>query len=216
MGRVACWLNHEPIRIYVPLLKRPWVMQACHSTASCHLGTTRTLRMLERFYWWIGMSICIRWWLRHCLKCQARNTSRLTIRWPVISKSLPEGPGTTVSVDYVGPLPVTPRGNTCILLFTDCFSRRVDIYAVTAAEFTAEGTAIILINRCIPLRGCPRGILWDNGLQVCSKLSQAVYKLLEVRKTATSSYHPNSSDAVERVNHKMAQMLVMVVNGLQS
>ena len=103
---------------------RPWVMQAWFSTASCHLGTTRTLRMLKRFYWWIGMSICTRWWLRHCLKCQARKTSRLTVRWPVISMPLPEGPG----------IAVTPRGNTYILLFTDRFSRRAGMYAVTAAE----------------------------------------------------------------------------------
>ena len=60
---------------------------------------------------------------------------------------LPEGPGTAVSVDYFGPLPVTPRGNTYILLFVDRFSRRSDMYAVASAEFTAEGTANILINR---------------------------------------------------------------------
>ena len=30
----ACLLNDEPVRIYVPLLMRPWIMQACHSTAS--------------------------------------------------------------------------------------------------------------------------------------------------------------------------------------
>ena len=50
VGRAACLLKDEPIRIYVPLLMRPWIMQACHSTASCYLGTTSTLRMLERFY----------------------------------------------------------------------------------------------------------------------------------------------------------------------
>ena len=50
VGQAACLLNDEPIRIYVPLLMRPWIMQACHSTASCYLGTTRTLRMLDRFY----------------------------------------------------------------------------------------------------------------------------------------------------------------------
>ena len=137
VGRAACLLNNEPIRIYVPLLMRPWVMQACHSTASYHLGTTRTLRMLESFYWWIGMSICTRWWLCHCLKCQAQKKSWLTVRWPVISMPLPEGPGIAVSVDYFGPLPVTPRGNTYILLFTDRFSRRADMHGVTAAEFTA-------------------------------------------------------------------------------
>ena len=126
----------------------------------------------------------------------------------------PEGPVIAVSVDSFGPLPVTPRGNTYILLFTDSFSRRADMYAVTAAEFTAEGTANFLINRCIPLWGCPRSILSDNGLQFCSKLSQAVYKLLGVRKIATSFYHPNGNGGVERVNHTMAQMLAMVINEL--
>ena len=90
------------------------------------------------------------------------------------------------------------------------------MYAVTAAEFTAEDTAYILINRYIPLWGCPRSILSDNGLQFCSKLSQAVYKLLSVRKIATSSYHPNGNGGVERVNHTMAQMLAMMVNELQN
>ena len=39
----------DPVRIYVPLLARPWIMHACHADASCHLGVTRTLKMLERF-----------------------------------------------------------------------------------------------------------------------------------------------------------------------
>ena len=106
VGRAACLLNDEPIRIYVPLIMRPWIMQACHSMTSCHPGTTRTLRMLERFYWWIGTNVYTRWRLRHCLKCQTRKTPRLTVRWPVISMPLPEGPGIAISVDYVGPLPV--------------------------------------------------------------------------------------------------------------
>ena len=54
------------------LRMRPWVMQACRSTASCHLGATRTLRILERSCWWTGMSIRTRrWWLRNFLTCQA-------------------------------------------------------------------------------------------------------------------------------------------------
>ena len=48
VGRAACLLGDEPTRIYVPLLMRPWIMQPCHATASCHLGTARTLRMPRR------------------------------------------------------------------------------------------------------------------------------------------------------------------------
>ena len=84
---------------------------------------------------------------------------------------LPEGPGVAVSVDYFGPLPVTPRGNTYILLFTDRFRRRANRFPVTAAEFTAESTANILVNQYVRLWGCPRTILSDNGLQFWSKLS---------------------------------------------
>ena len=113
------------------------------------------------------------------------------------------------------PLPVTPRGNTYILLFADRFSRRADMLPVTAAEFTAEGTANILVNQYIPLWGCPRTILSDNGLQFCSKLSQAGYQLLGVHKLVTSYYHPNCNGGAERVNHSMAQMLAMVVNERQ-
>ena len=88
------------------------------------------------------------------------------------------------------------------------------MHAVTAAEFIAEGTANIIINRYVLLWGCPRSILSDNGLKFCFKLSHAVCQLLGVRKIATSSCHPNGNGGVERINHTMAQTLAMVVNEL--
>ena len=86
------------------------------------------------------------------------------------------------------------------------------MYAVSAAELTAEGTAEILVNKCIPLWGCSGSLHSDNGSQLCSKLSHAIYKHQGMRKTSPSSYHPNGNGFVERVNHAMAQMLTMVVN----
>ena len=108
---------------------------------------------------------CTLWWLRHCLKRQARKTPRLTVRWAVISMQLPEGPGVAISVDYFGSLPVTPRGNTYILLITDCFSRRADTFPVAAAEFAAEGTANIPVNKNNPLWVYPHTLLTDCGLR---------------------------------------------------
>ena len=142
---------NDSTRMYVPLLARPWIMHACRPDASCQLGVTRILKMLERFYWWVGMEACTKWWVRRCLKCQARKTSRQTVRWPVLPIPLPNSPGVAVSVNYFGPLPITARGNSYILLFTDRFSRRADMFAVTTAKFTAESTANILVNRFIPL-----------------------------------------------------------------
>lgn len=113
---------------------------------------------------------------------------------------LPEGPGIAVSVDCFGPLPVTPPGNTYTLLFTGHFSRQADTFVVTAAEITAKGTASILISRCIPLWGCSRSILSDNGLHCSLKKSNVVYQLLGVLKVDTGPYHPNGKGGVKRVS----------------
>ncbi|CAM9899386.1 unnamed protein product, partial [Sphacelaria rigidula] len=67
-GRTARPLNDEPARIYVPLLMRPWVMKGCHTDLSCHLDVTSILALLERFYWWVGMEISTRFWIRRCFK----------------------------------------------------------------------------------------------------------------------------------------------------
>ena len=90
------------------------------------------------------------------------------------------------------------------------------MFAVTAAEFTAESTANILVNRFISLWECPSILLSDNGIQFCAQLATAVYKLLGVHKLTTSAYHPSGNRGDQRLNHIMAQMLAMVCNEHQN
>ena len=90
------------------------------------------------------------------------------------------------------------------------------MFAVTTAEFTAEGTANILVNRFIPLWGCPSTLLSDNSLHFCARLATAVSKLLGIHKLTTSAYHSSGNGGVERVNHTMAQMLALVCNEHQN
>ena len=205
---------NDSVRIYVPLLARPWIMHACHADTSCHLGVMRTLKMLERFYWWVGMEACTKWWVCRCLKCQARRTSRQTVCWPVLSIPLPNSLGVAVSVDYIKPLPTTARGNSYILLFTGRLRRCADMFAVTTAEFPAEGTANILVNRFILLWGCPSTLLSDNGPQFCARLATAVY--YGIHKLTTSAYHPSGNGGVKRVHDTMAQMLAIFSNEHQN
>lgn len=94
------------------------------------------------------------------------------------SLPLPTAPGMVVRIDYFGPLPVTPHGNPYILLFANRFNRRTNMFEVSAAKFSAEGTADVFVNRYVTLWGCPITLLSDNGMQSCSKLFQAMYRLL--------------------------------------
>lgn len=112
------------------------------------------------------------------------------VRWPVLTMPSPNAPGIVFGVSFFGPLPLTARGYTRILLSTDRFSRGADIYAVTAAGLTAQDAANIFINRYITLLGCLATIFSDDGLHFTSKLSAAIYELLGITKVTTSPYHP--------------------------
>ena len=87
------------------------------------------------------------------------------------------------------------------------------MFVVTAAEFRAESTANILVNRFIPLWGCPSTLLSDNGLHFCAQLATDVYKHMGIHKLTTRIYHPSGNGGVERVNHTfLAKMLAMFCN----
>ena len=152
------------------------------------------------------------WWLCHCLKGQARKSPRLTVRGPIISVPLPEGPGFAISADYSGPLTVTPRGNTHILLFADRLSRRADMFSVTAAEFTAEGTANSWKTNNSLVEVPAHHTLGQRSAVLLQAFPSAVYQFLGVRKLSSSSYHPNCNGGVERVSHNMAPTLAMFAN----
>ena len=49
-GRYERLLGDEPVRVYVPLMLRAWVMDRTHKEA-VHLGEKVTLAMLERYYY---------------------------------------------------------------------------------------------------------------------------------------------------------------------
>ena len=202
-------------QIHVPMLMRPWVFRGCHVDSVCHFGVTRTLQMLQRFYWCVGLDQSVRWWIRRCLFCQAQKSSRQAIRWPTTLMPLPCGPGQIVSVDYFGPLPIARNGYKHILLYTDRFSRHIAAYAVTQDERTAEGTARIFVEQYIPLWGCPHTLLPHSGSEFVERLSLAIYKLRRIRKIATTAFHPKSNGGVERVNHSPAQMLSLVISEQQ-
>ena len=90
------------------------------------------------------------------------------------------------------------------------------MFAVSKENFTAAGTADILLDEYIPLWGCPVTLLSDNGQQFTSKLTTIVYDRVGIRKVNTSAYHPCTNGGVERVNHVLAQMLSMVGNEKQT
>lgn len=67
--------------------------------------------------------------------------------------------------------------------------------------------ATILFKEIIARYGAPRTIVSDRGQNFLSKLVSALCELLQIKRKCTSTYHPQTNAACERMNSFIVQSL---------
>ena len=115
-----------------------------------------------------------------------------------------------VAVDIMGPLPETKDGNRYVLVASDYFTRWVEVYAIPNQE--AVTVAEKLVNEMFCRFSPPEQLHSDQGRQFESKLIGEVCKLLHIKKSRTTPYHPQCNGMVERFNRTLLDMLATTVN----
>ena len=119
---------------------------------------------------------------------------------------LPSGaPWDTLAIDFLGPLPVTERGNQYIMVATDHFTKYVEVIAVPT--LSANDCALKIANEFIARWGAPLSIHTDMGSTFESAIFQALCKLFEIRKTRTTPRNPKGNGQTERFNRTLVKMI---------
>eukprot|EP00731_Ephydatia_muelleri_P015048 Em0008g768a len=114
-----------------------------------------------------------------------------------------------VAMDIMGPLPETSRGNKYILVIADYFTKWSEAYPIPNME--AITVAKCLVNEFICRFGVPEQLHSDQGRNFESKVIKNICDLLQIRKTRTSPYHPQSDGLVERFNRTLLNLLSIAV-----
>lgn len=117
-----------------------------------------------------------------------------------------------ISIDTVGPLPTTRKGNNHILTIQDNFSKHCT--AVPLKDIKAHTIAQALATEYVAQYGCPKIILSDKGTSFLSKLFAQLSKILRFQHITTSGYRPQSNGALERSHHVLAEYLKVYTNEL--
>ncbi|MCG7868952.1 MAG: DDE-type integrase/transposase/recombinase [Candidatus Thiodiazotropha taylori] len=192
-------------QLVVPLSLRKQVLHQTHdSLLSGHLGCKKTKqKILQKFYWYalkedVNLHIC------RCDTCQA-DKKPLKVPRASLGSLAAGAPGDCLATDYLGPFPVTPRGNRYILLLTDHFSKYVEIIPVP--NMTAEVCASKILNEYIARWGCPLSIHSDQGRTYESQIFKELCRMLEIRKTRTSVRNPKGNGQSERFNRTLLRMI---------
>jgi len=142
--------------------------------------------------------------VRQCEICQVSKHGRLP--GEAGRRRLYTGrPWQVVSVDLVGPMPLTPRGNSWILVLTDHFTRWANALAIPDAS--APTVARVLDQHVFCYFGLPEQIYSDQGAQFQSQLMSDLCRLWGVNQSRTTPYHSQGNRVVERNNRMLGDAL---------
>ena len=100
-------------------------------------------------------------------------------------------PNQRVHINLFGPLKTSATGKKYIMVMTDAFSKLAELVALPNKE--AQTVAEALFNRWICRYGLPEEILSDGGKEFCNHTVNLMLKMMNIKKTTTSPYHPQTN-----------------------
>ena len=109
-----------------------------------------------------------------------------------------------------GPLPEC-EGHRYLFTIIDRFSRWPEAIPVT--DMTAQTCAKALIRHWISRFGVPTDLTADRGRQFTSSLWAELTKLLGIKATNTTAYHPQANGLVERMHRQLKASLMARSSG---
>ncbi len=207
---VRPWINRKGLETYIQLVvPRAYVndvMAMAHDNAVAgHFGVKRTLARLREKYFWSGMDVDVRRWLRSCPVCGARRLPPHVAHHPV-QRQQAAFPLQRAAMDILGPFkPATTSGFKYILVMGD-YSTKF-IIAVGMKDQTSETCAEVFVKHFVCLLGLPETIHSDRGTQFEAALFRKMCQVLGIHKTRTTAFHPQCDGQIERNNRTLLDLL---------
>lgn len=177
---------------------------------SAHFGTFKTYLKLKQRYFWKGMYRDVAAFVTNCETCVAyKHQTQATIGLMGKPKACAR-PFQTISIDLVGPLPMTRKLNRYIFVVTCCFSKYCLLFPIKKPT-----TAIIkhiLENLVFMTHGVPETVILDNGPQFISHELLEMFKNYNIPKIHHTSVYTPQVNTVERYNKTIITAIASFVN----
>ncbi|GJP30377.1 hypothetical protein CLOM_g962, partial [Closterium sp. NIES-68] len=165
------YLRSGTDRIWVPsyrLLRELLIQEVHDSNLSGHFGVDKTLKALQRFYYWPDMVTGVQRYVAACPICQRMKSSHQRPTGLLQPLEPPQRPWQHVTMDFVTGLPAGPSGNDAVLVVVDRLTKMAH-FAPCRTTITAKETARLFISTVVRLHGIPAAIISDRDPKFTSK-----------------------------------------------
>lgn len=171
-----------------------------------HFGADKSYATLRDTYYWPNMRRDLEdSYVPGCEECQ-RNKSRTARKaGPLHPLPVPERRGSSVGIDFIGPLPAD-NGHDCIVTMTCRAGSDVRIIPCSI-KMTADELAVLFFNEWYCENGLPDEIVSDRDKLFVSKFWKSLTKIAGVSMKMTTSFHPEGDGISERSNKTVNQSI---------
>ncbi|KAJ9515650.1 hypothetical protein QJQ45_002714 [Haematococcus lacustris] len=150
-------------------------------------------------------------YVRTCDKCQRNKATNQLPPGLMQPLPIPSRNWQQVSMDFIGPLPATPRGHTMIFTIVDKLSKMIHLIPTTTTA-AAHDTARLFFDHIFKHHGLPEAIISDRDPKFTSDFWTSLFHLTGTRLLLSSAYHPQTDGQTERANRTVEDMLRPYVN----
>ncbi|XP_040071417.1 uncharacterized protein LOC120843961 [Ixodes scapularis] len=193
-------------QLIVPRDFQTIVLKLAHEgIMSGHQGTKKTTDRIQEEFYWPGIAMDIKRFVKSCDMCQRTIHRHMVPRAPLGTMPIIDTPFQRVGIDIVGPIaPSSETGNRYILTMVDFATRYPDAVALKSIDTVEVAEGLLQMFSRV---GLPREIVSDRGSCFTSALMKEISRILSLRLLTTTPYHPMCNGLVERFNGTLKQMI---------
>jgi len=204
-------LHKRSDKLLVPAALRRKLLELYHdSLFAGDNGIARTYDRLRREFYWGGMYQNCKDYVSACQICNMRKPDLHGKKAPLKSITMASRPAQFCSIDILGPLPRSNRGNKYILLHLDVFTRYVECVAIPDCK--AHTVAKAYAQEVITRHGCSEKLICDNGGSFSGEVFRQVCQILRIKQHFIVAYRPLQNSHLERQNGVIAKIIAAYVN----
>ena len=205
----SLWTEKRSGRIYVPdnlELKHLLLKEFHDSPTGGHFGAEKTYDSLARNYCWPGMRTLVKAYTSSCELCQRSKTPNLAPAGMLQPLPIPSYPWQEISMDIVGPLPLSTLGHTAILTVVDRLTKYAHFIPTNMSVSSAE-LADLIFREIFRYHGYPESIVSDRDPRFTSHYWKAFNLLVGTKLKMSTAYHPETDGQTERLHRTLEEAL---------
>jgi transposase InsO family protein len=195
-------------RLCVPSDLTSEVIREEHDTITegAHCGYHKAYNRLSSKFYWPSMSREIKRYIATCDVCQKIKPKRhgpVGLLQPI---PIPTQPFEVISMDFITKLPITKGGFNSILVIVDKLTKYA-LFIPTVTSLNEEGCARLFFHHVVSKFGLPRQIISDRDVQWRGDFWKEICRLMGMRQSLTTAYHPQANGQTEIVNQYLEIVL---------